>query len=289
MKQIFSFFLLLLTIFTIPAYAEYFEEEEYSEEQLKTIRFYESLDWKASETLELPQSNATLRIPEEFAALTGDDARKLDTFWNGASYARVEAIIKSDDGTDALLFSYENDGYVSIDDWEQIDPKELLQSIRDGTEESNLARKENGISPIHTIGWVEEPYLDRETNTVHWVTELEDEEGVIPFVNATALKLGRRGYERIVWVTDKPSFLYGDTEFSSLLSMFDYQTGDRYADYSHGDKIASYGIAALVATSAGAKLLKSTGLLLVLKKFGVYIFAGFSAIIYKLKAWFKRK
>jgi len=107
-------------------------------------------------------------------------------------------------------------------------------------------------------------------------------------VNSIALRLGRKGYERLNWVTEKSSYVPFGGELDVMLRAHSFETGYKYADFVEGDKIATYGIAGLIAATLGTKILKATGLILLFKKFGVYIVAGLSALFFKFRDKMKR-
>ncbi len=65
-------------------------------------------------------------------------------------------------------------------------------------------------------------------------------------VNAVALKLGRRCYEKMVWITSADQIGKAD-DLSLTQDAHKYAAGERYEDHASGDKFAAYGIAGLVA------------------------------------------
>jgi uncharacterized membrane-anchored protein len=71
-------------------------------------------------------------------------------------------------------------------------------------------------------------------------------------------------------------------EFDTLLTGFEFTSGNRYAEFKAGDKIAAYGLTALVAGGAGAALAKSG----ILAKFWKLIVFGALAALAALKKVF---
>ncbi|MFZ0565782.1 MAG: DUF2167 domain-containing protein, partial [Chlamydiales bacterium] len=179
--------------------------------------------------------------------------------------------------------------YVSLCDWEKISPQQLLEAISENTEKENKIRKSKGFSALHVIGWLLEPTLDRNTNTVFWAIEGVNEGYDEHIANSVALRLGRYGYEKIVWVTDKDSYTPFGGELDIMLRAHSFDCGHKYSDFSKGDKIASYGIATLVAATVGGKIAKVGGLAVVFKKLGGVIAAGLGAVFYKLRRIFRRR
>ncbi|CDR33517.1 DUF2167 domain-containing protein [Criblamydia sequanensis] len=287
---------------TAPAQFENISEEEKEElqslyemlsdlpekEREIAIAFY-SLDWKDSGTHKLEQSNSTISLPEGYRLLIGDEAKKGRKLTCGDfENPNLEATVYNDDFENVIIFENLQGGYVSIDDWEDLDPESLLKSISENTEKANEERKKNGFNTLHVVGWVQKPLLDKLTNTVYWAIEAESaDEGAI--VNSVALRLGREGFEKIVWVTQKESYVPFGGHLEVMLRAHSFDPGYRYSDYKEGDKMASYGIAALVAATMGGKIIKASGFFVILKKLSGILIATLAAIFYKLKNIFKHK
>jgi len=132
--------------------------------------------------------------------------------------------------------------------------------------------------------WLQQPTLDRDGNTVRWAIAADD--GSTPIVNAVALRLGRRGFEKLTWVGDADAYRAQGGELDLMLGSHTFDPGFRYADYVTGDKVAAYGVGALVATLVGAKFAKIglfAGLLVLLKKFGVIAVVALGGVLAKFR------
>lgn len=251
-------------------------------------KFESSLDWKSAGAYPLPLSNSTLTLPQEHVVLLGKDADAMRVFWGNASSHDLEAITLTEERSEPVIFRFYSEGYISLADWSAVDAKALLQSYLENTERENKEREKKGLESLHVLGWMQEPTLDKETNTVYWAIEAvagKDDH----FVNAFALRLGRFGYEELVWITDKNSYIPKGGELDLMLQAHSFEEGFRYADYVSGDKVAAYGIASLVAASIGVKVLKSGALLLLIKKFGAFFIAACAALFYKIRSWLKKE
>lgn len=246
-----------------------------------------NLDWKEPGTYKLPDSHSTLILPSGHIAVIGKDADRAQVLDGNPSRATSEALTLQDDFKNPVLFDNIKEGYIKLDDWENLDSKALLGIIIENTENANEERVRQGFSKLHVGGWIQEPTLDKKTNTVYWALEAKDDEESL--VNSVALKLGREGYERYVWVTDKETYTPRGGELDIMLRAHSFDPGFRYEDYTSGDKVAAYGIAALVAATVGGKLIKGGILALLLKKIGAVIIAAIAAAAYKFRAIFKRK
>ena len=188
-----------------------------------------------------------------------------------------------------MLFAYVDSGFVSLDDWTEIDPKQLLEGFRKGAEEDNEYRRCHNGEEIHVIDWIQEPTLDRSISTVYWAIEVEGGTGE-RVVNSMALRLGRKGFELLNWVTDNASYKHFGGDLDVMLRAHSFDAGFHYSDRISSDKVASYGIAGLVAATVGAKFGKAAviGGLGLLKAFKGVIAACFAGLFYFLKGLFKR-
>ncbi|MBS0546810.1 MAG: DUF2167 domain-containing protein [Proteobacteria bacterium] len=248
-----------------------------------------ALKWHEGRAVTLPISHAHLQAPATVQQLVGDDSGRLWEVLNAIDAPRGSEATLYDPATDTIVFYQKlGDGYIRLDDWQDVDADALLKSVTDNTEANNVKRKEAGLSPVHVVGWLERPQLDRATNTVRWSFEASDEkQGRL--VNKIALILGRDGFEKLTWVGTKET---GADLLAIAQSSFSFADGGRYTDFQSGDKVAEYGIAGLVAAVLGAKVAAKLGLLAVLavfaKKVGVFLLLPIAFFFKKIKAFFSR-
>ena len=214
----------------------------------------EAMPWEGGAgRYELPLSNAALDLPDGYVVLRGDAARRYDYLSQGVEDPSVEGLIYLQDGTTILYFTYDGSGYVTVDDWAELDSDSLLEDMKQGTIAGNAERVENGIEPFFVVDWIDRPTLDRDSNAVYWAVEMTGPNGGADerFVNATALKLGRHGYESIIWVGSIEEY-NRSTELQTVARDYlGFQPGFRFADFTEGDAVAAFGIASLVAVAAG--------------------------------------
>lgn len=248
-----------------------------------------NLHWFQVGTFKLPLSASTLVLPADHSVLIGAEARRFMTLIGNPGDAALEAVAVDRSLRDQVDFRSYSEGYVSLDDWKDTDAAAMLTAIRDNTEKRNEERRRQGIDELHVTRWLQEPTLDRATNTAYWAIAADTPHG--PIVNAIALRLSRNGYEKLTWVTNQADYVQSGGELDRMLAAHSFDPGFRYSDHVAGDKLAAYGIAGLVAAVAGAKALKLAGagaLLLLLKKFGVIILGALAGLLYRLKKMFGR-
>lgn len=246
----------------------------------------QAMPWQEGGTHQMAVSSSSIKISTGWEYLDAEAAQRYLYLLNGTEFELVEGVAVNWDTEELFTFDHYDSGYVTLDDWEDMDAATLLQQIIDGTEAANVERREMGISEMHVIGWLQEPYLDRETNAAYWAIEAVDEESG-PIINYVAMKLGRKGYEELTWVGTKEQFSGAPATMTAMLGAHTFDSGFRYADFTTGDKLAGVGIAALVAASAGGSSNGKVGffaaLVLLLKKFIAFIVAGVVAVGAALK------
>ncbi len=252
------------------------------------------LHWKKGPgSYDLGDSHARVSLPQAIEILTGADAERMAFLSNGIELPQTVAMARTRTSDAIIYVDYYADGFVTDQDWSELDADALLEDIRDSTEAANAERASNGFAPMHTIGWLIAPTYDPAQNTARWAVELE--EGGERFANIQVIKLGRRGYHQITWAgpvhgaDGTPMFL------QAMIDSHSYNDGFRYADYVEGDQLAGFGIGALVTASAiGSKPGKGIiaaivgGAVLIAKKAWFVVFGGLAAIGAFLKRLFNR-
>lgn len=240
------------------------------------------LNWQyGADSYTISASNAVIHTREDEAFLQGEDAWEAMRLSEGHDRFKPNALIVKVDGPMAgssVLFGYEKIGYVKMGDWEEnIDPAKILLLIQQRTEEQNKVR-EVGYPKIYIDGWAEKPYLDRQNAIVYWAIKGHDGDDR-QFINAKALKLGRKGMSDLVWVGSPEQFYGAAQNLQPALDAYQYQEGFRYADFRPGlDTIAAVGIGVLAY-----KMLTGSG-----KKGAGAVGAGILVVIlaFAKKLWF---
>jgi uncharacterized membrane-anchored protein len=238
-------------------------------------RAFKNLPWRGG-VQHLSASNSTVTLPSGLVMVEGADARQASQILNGAPDDNgLEGIAIVRSTGDTVYYHYNDSGYVSSDDWKNVNAGELLDNIKKNTDEGNAERKKAGVAPLEVVGWAQKPAWDQKTATVRWAIRGRDSSGDL--INAVALHLGRHGYETITWVPSGEEYASSGSFLDKMVADQQFDKGSRYADFVNGDKIAAYGLAALVGTAAGATLVKTgafVAILLALKKLWFVIIAA---------------
>jgi uncharacterized membrane-anchored protein len=254
---------------------------------------WNSLD-RQTGTIKISGAGATLNVPENYYYLDAEDAEKVlvEVWGNPPSEYTLGMLFPAemtpfDENSWAVTIEYEEDGYVSDDDADEIDYADLLGQLKDETEESNQWRSEQGYEPIELVGWAETPYYDAQAHKLYWAKEIKFGEQDINTLNYNIRVLGRKGVLVLNFVAGMEQKELIDKELDTVLAMAEFDQGSTYSEFDPDiDKIAAYGIGALVA----GKVLAKTGFLVAaiifFKKFFIIFVIAIGAFLKKI---FSRK
>lgn len=217
-------------------------------------QIYSSLKWSSGPGTYDVTSRAEIDLPEGFDRLGPSDTKKLMELYENPSSGN-EYYVGPEDARWFAVFSYDDTGHITDD--EEIDPNDLLDSIRAGTKEGNAERRRRGWAEMEIVGWSYEPFYSDRTNRLSWAVLAESEGARI--VNYNTRLLGRTGVISAILVADPETLDDSVDEFEALLEGFNYKPGNTYAEYRSGDKLATYGLAALVTGGAAAAVAKGAG------------------------------
>lgn len=249
----------------------------------------EPFPWQIGPTKAMIGSIAEIDVPEGYR-YTGENGTQmlLELMENPISGTEIGLLMPnpSDDASeeDALswfvVFEFEEIGYVSDEEKDDLDEDAILESIKQGTEASNEARRSRGWATMEISGWKQKPSYNPQTNNLEWAIEATSDGQQI--VNFNTRILGRSGVMSANLVADPAQLSATLPTFRSLLEGYSFQSGQKYGDFREGDKVAEYGLTALVTGGAAAVALK-TGLF---KKFWKLIVFGFLAVAAFVKRLF---
>ena len=257
MKGLATYILVTALLVGIPtAHADHMV---YPETQEAIEAEFLGMPWEyESSSYALAKSGSSLQLPEGLGLVRGEAAERFVFLNEGVEYPDIEAVVVDFESFAMVFFGYTESGYVTLDDWADLDADDMLDEIIKNTKEGNIERKKYGLPDMQITGWASRPRLDHPSNSVVWAINGTTDEGDI--LNAVSIRLGRKGFEKLVWAGE-PSQFGTDNLLDAMLEGHAFDQGLRYADYSVGDKLAGFGIAALVAVTAGANTKTGKGFL----------------------------
>lgn len=220
--------------------------------------FEASLAWQQGDVT-IGEGLATLRVPSSFRYLNPADTERVLVAWgnpagsNSLGMLFPATVSPFEDGGWGVVISYTEEGHVDDEDAADIDYAEMLEDMKQNTEESNAARKEQNLGEVHLLGWAEPPSYDAKTKKMYWAKEL-DFGGEQHTLNYDIRVLGRKGVLELSAVSSIGQLAMVKAEMPKVLSFVEFNTGHKYADFTPGvDSMAAYGIGALVAGKVAAK------------------------------------
>jgi len=280
MKKILVSLLLILSFNTQFCLAE--KEAAKSEDAL-----WDSLKQQTGE-ITLPKDIAKLNIPKEFYFLDKKDSRTLlvDIWKNPVqSSTGVLGMIVPRKADYAVTIEYEEDGHVSDDDANEIDYTDLLEQMKKDVAQNSKWRVKNGYSSISLVGWAAPPFYDKENHKLHWAQEIAFSDSEQNTLNYDIRILGRKGVLILTFIAEMDEKANIDKDLDEVLNIANFNEGSRYNDFDPSiDKMAAYGIGALVAGKVLAKTGIFIALLLLLKKFGIFLVIGVGLLMKKIFA-----
>ncbi len=290
--------LLSSLIFIIGLTSSFLQADEEADNQKQIDAILAKIKYQQG-TIDLGKGLATVNLPEayRFVDSTGTEV-VLNQLWGNppADVKPLGMIVAAgfdplaEDGW-CVVIDYEEDGYVTDDDAENIDYSELLKDMQTGIKEASKERVKQGYPAIDLVGWASPPHYDKETHKMYWAKEIkfgEEAEGANT-LNYNLRLLGRHGVLVLNAIASMPQLGEIEQATPEILAMIDFNEGKRYADYSPGvDKVAGYGLAALVAGGVAAKTGLLKGLLLGLLAMKKFLIVGVIAVGAFLKKMFSR-
>jgi uncharacterized membrane-anchored protein len=190
----------------------------------------------------------------------------------------------------AVAVTYDSSGHVADSDANSINYTEMLQTLKDDSQENNAARKKAGYPEIELVGWAVPPRYDGLNHKLYWAKEISFDKDPAHTLNYAVRVLGRKGVLELNAVAGMNQLPLVQRDMETILAATHFNPGQTYADFNpSSDKLAEYGIAALVAGGVAAKLgffAKIGIFLLGLKKFGLVILLGIGALF---RRFFGRK
>ena len=293
MKKYIAILIVFISIFTqLPAVSSEanMTKEETKEAYYSIVKkIWDGFD-KRHGDIKLPNGVATLHVPDNFFYIGPEDAEiMLTKIWGNPPSALTLGMLfpsdatATDKNTWGVTIEYEEDGYVSDENAEDIDYTDLLIDMQDNIEKSNKDREAQGYEAIHLVGWAASPYYDKASHKLHWAQELQFGSQSNNTLNYNIRILGRKGVLILNFIAGMDQLSMIDEQIDTVLNIAEFDEGSRYADFDPDiDKVAAYGIGALIAGKVAAKLGLLATILIFFKKFWILAVLGVGGFFKKL-------
>ena len=216
---------------------------------------FQEVKWQKGPSTGTLGSTAQVQVPTGYVFAGANDARTLMEIFRNPTTGKEMGFVAPAGEVWFAVFEYDDVGYVADDDKHALDTDALLESIKEGTAESNKERLRRGWPAVTILGWEQPPHYDESTHNLEWAVRVQSDGA--PVVNYNTRLLGRGGVMEVTLVADSGTL--GETlpKFKTMLSGFDFNQGHKYAEFRAGDKKAAYGLAGLVVGGTTAVLVKS--------------------------------
>jgi uncharacterized membrane-anchored protein len=204
------------------------------------------------------RDQAVLKLPAGMEYIPQPQAGRLMQAMGNSSDDRLIGLVQSSGDPQWLVVArYEDAGYIKDDDAKDWNVDDLFKSLKEGTEEGNKRRREQGFPELEIVGWVQKPSYDAASHRLVWsmAARTPGENEAQQSINYNTYALGREGYITLNLITSRATIEADKPVAGQLLSALNFNGGKGYADFnSSTDKVAEYGLAALVAGVAVKKL-----------------------------------
>jgi uncharacterized membrane-anchored protein len=239
---------------------------------------------------------AALTLPEGYFFIPkAEGARILRSLGNTVGEQTFVGLVLGTKPGDEWIVaaSYIKDGYIKDDDAKNWNADELLQNLKEGTEEANKDRAARGFPELDVLGWVEKPTYDAATHRLVWslLSKSRNEpESAEKGINYNTYALGRDGYFSLNLLTTADRVDTDKHAAHALLAALTYNRGKGYEDFNAStDRIAAYGLAALIGGVVAKKLGLFAVIAVFVAKFAKLIAIGAFAVGGSIWNFFRRR
>lgn len=248
-------------------------------EYLKLVDSVEKAMNYQSGLILLDKGIAQLQVPQGFKYLNKEQSNYIITeVWGNPPQDGVLGMLFPESGSPfadssyAFIITYDAMGYVKDDDADKINYSEMLKEMQEGEKAENEEREKAGYTPIHFVGWAQQPFYDKTNKVLHWAKELKfgaAEDGNT--LNYEVRILGRKGVLSMNAVAAMSELDLVAKDIDKVLSIPSFTNGNTYAEFdSKVDDVAAWTIGGLVA---GKVLAKAGFFALILKNIKLVILA----------------
>jgi uncharacterized membrane-anchored protein len=223
------------------------------------------------------------------------DAAKQMIEKGGGTGENVTALLGPDDPNQTwyITIDYNDVGYVKDSDANDLDPNDLFNQYKQGTEQDNVNRRARGIPELFLDDWSEMPKYDKPTHKLVWGFKAHSTEG--PNVNYFSRLLGRNGYMSVDLVDSPDRIEQAKQQAAGVMAAIRFKKGTTYDDHKGGDKDSGMGLKALIVGGAGIAVFKAAkggwiiAALLAMKKLVIVVAIGIGAFFKKIGRLFTRR
>ena len=240
---------------------------------------FDGITWQKGPSLGELGANAQVQVPDGYVFAGAADTVTLMTATHNPKTGKEVGFVAPAGEDWFAVFEFDPVGYVKDDEKDSLDADALLQSIKEGTEESNKERVRRGWAPLTILGWETPPRYNETTHNLEWAVRAQSNGE--PVINYNTRMLGRGGVMEVTLVTEQALLAETLPKFKTMLAGFNFNSGHKYSEFRPGDKTAAYGLTGLIVGGTTAALVK-TGAFKWLWKVIVAAVAGLAGLFRKI-------
>ena len=154
-----------------------------------------ALNWKNRDQIEhstaIKKANANVLILDEEIYLDNFKDINQYNWWSFGHEAEQDTVklIKGEGYT--IYLDYVDDGYINLDDWSNVNPKDLLKQMRETAKINAEYLKSRNLDYVNQIYWIYEPTLNKENKSVSYSYKVTWSSG-LPTMESKNLILGKK-------------------------------------------------------------------------------------------------
>jgi uncharacterized membrane-anchored protein len=195
-----------------------------------------ALNWQTQGIHKLPSKCSSWLASSEHPVVIGNEAKKFAALLKVSIAPSLDAISIDSKGNPIFIFNYDG-GYITLDNWKTIDFGKNLAKIKNEAARSNAMSHKTGKMGMQILDWIQEPILDESKHILSWSVE-----GMLPgkvrVFSATAIKLGRHGFEIFMWQGFSNDYEATKKDFDKVVSLHLFDQDNTYYDRKSEDTIA---------------------------------------------------
>lgn len=211
-------------------------------------------------------------LPAGFLLWQGEQAKEIMRQEGNDVEGTIAVMFKADSaGTWGVVIDYDDRGYVSDDDADELDASSLLSDYQKGTLAQNAQRKQMGLPELFIDGWSEKPAYHKAQHQLVWGLDAHSTNG--KSINFFTNVLGRNGLLSVDLIGPADTIAQAKQEAAPLFAGLRFKKGARYEEHEKDDKSSGVGLRALILGGTGVGVVAAAkgggffvALLLILKK-----------------------
>jgi uncharacterized membrane-anchored protein len=209
--------------------------------------------WQKGPSTGKLKQTATVEFPDGYRFADAHSTMRVLEKSGEKPTGREMGMLMPMDGTDwALIFLFDEIGYVKESGAGSWDTAELLKTLNRANEAANEERKKARKPVVPRITWEQKPTYSSSKHMLEWATRGETADGQTN-IQHTLLLLGRKGAMEFKVACDADKLATVLPLVRDLATGFNYRPGEKYEEHAFSDKLARGDLEGLITGESVAK------------------------------------